>query len=287
MEKVSKSQVGREAALSFEEVNRRIVDTYDQLPGALKNAANIVSQNPNDIAILNLSQLSDRYGVPASNFVRLSKALDIDGFSSLQEVFRARLIDIIPSLTSRMNRLKDDLAAEVAPDIEAGTLIELEIRQDFDVLTRRASADLSDDCLALGEAVANADRIGVLAGRHFYSAAVYLNAILVRLGVDAHLLDGAGFDAAQMAVNLRRGDLVIGIDFHQYNRALVDVLEIASAAGATLFNITDYEFSPLAKLADRVLLLPGLEAENAFSIAPVFTVLQVVAADVERRVAGE
>ena len=287
MEKVSKSQVGREAALSFEEVNRRIVDTYDQLPGALKNAANIVSQNPNDIAILNLSQLSDRYGVPASNFVRLSKALDIDGFSSLQEVFRARLIDIIPSLTSRMNRLKDDLAAEVAPDIEAGTLIELEIRQDFDVLTRRASADLSDDCLALGEAVANADRIGVLAGRHFYSAAVYLNAILVRLGVDARLLDGAGFDAAQMAVNLRRGDLVIGIDFHQYNRALVDVLEIASAAGATLFNITDYEFSPLAKLADRVLLLPGLEAENAFSIAPVFTVLQVVAADVERRVAGD
>ena len=287
MEKVSKSQVGREAALSFEEVNRRIVDTYDQLPGALKNAANIVSQNPNDIAILNLSQLSDRYGVPASNFVRLSKALDIDGFSSLQEVFRARLIDIIPSLTSRMNRLKDDLAAEVAPDIEAGTLIELEIRQDFDVLTRRASADLSDDCLALGEAVANADRIGVLAGRHFYSAAVYLNAILVRLGVDARLLDGAGFDAAQMAVNLRRGDLVIGIDFHQYNRALVDVLEIASAAGATLFSITDYEFSPLAKLADRVLLLPGLEAENAFSIAPVFTVLQVVAADVERRVAGD
>ncbi len=93
---------------TFEKVGREIARIYGDLPPALKAVAHCISQNPNDVGILTLSDLSKKYQIPASNFVRLSKRLGFAGFNELQRIYRSRIVDIIPSVEDRLKRFEQE-----------------------------------------------------------------------------------------------------------------------------------------------------------------------------------
>jgi DNA-binding MurR/RpiR family transcriptional regulator len=96
------------AAETYETLGRRISGAYDALSPALKAVARVVSQNPNDIGILNLTALSMRHKIPASNFVRFSKSMGFSGFSDLQRVYRNRIEEIIPAPEDRLERFSQE-----------------------------------------------------------------------------------------------------------------------------------------------------------------------------------
>ena len=264
-----------EPPLSYEEINRRIIRRYDELPSGLKIVAGIVSQNPNDVAILTLSQLSSRYGVPSSNFVRLAKALDIDGFSSLQDVFRSRLIDIIPSLTSRLSRFKEEFTSSSEIDETDLSPVEKMVRLDYEVLNRRSSKSLSAEARNLAAMIANARRVFIVGAHRFYSASVFFEYMLTYLGLDARTLTNIGFSASERVKSIGVDDVVVGISFHYYSREVLAILEALAERDVPIFAITDYEFSPLVKLTENQMLLPGLESNFNASISPLMTLLQV------------
>jgi DNA-binding MurR/RpiR family transcriptional regulator len=55
------------------------------------------------------------------------------------------------------------------------------------------------------------------------------------------------------ASKLQRGDVFLGISHSGRSTSVMDVAEVAAAAGATVIAITNFPTSPLAKLATHVL----------------------------------
>jgi DNA-binding MurR/RpiR family transcriptional regulator len=276
----STDKVGRmkeHEAKSYEFISRRIIEQYATLPGALQRAANVISQNPNDIAILNLTQLSGRYGVPASNFVRLSKLLKLEGFGELQSAYRSRLIDIIPSLSARLARYGDEFDGHEATGNRAEDRLSRLIKEDLRLLSTHDIPALDKSCRGIAEVLASSRRVYVLAAHRFIAAASYLEFLLTYIGIDARTLHNYGFWASEHVKNMTPEDTVLVMTFHYYHREIVGIIDAANKSGVKICAITDYEFSPMVGPAKRIIFLPGLEHNFKVSVAPLIMVVQHIA----------
>jgi DNA-binding MurR/RpiR family transcriptional regulator len=77
------------------------------LPRRLTQVATFALDNPDDIAFGTAASVAQRSGVQPSTLVRFSQALGYQGFSDLQDVFRARLRDRVPSYEERLKQLRE------------------------------------------------------------------------------------------------------------------------------------------------------------------------------------
>lgn len=149
---------------TYETIGRSIVELYDELSPALKSVAGCITQNPNDVAILTLSDLSRKHGIPASNFVRFSKNLGFAGFAGLQRVYRSRLVDIIPSVEDRLDRFERELTHGTVPERGLTRLI----REDFRLLGELDIAHVEKTCSQFADVIVGTDKVFVTSAARFF-----------------------------------------------------------------------------------------------------------------------
>ena len=91
---------------SYDALRSSIAARYPDLSRRLQQVAEYAIAHPDDMALETIAVIAERAGVPPSSLIRFAKALDFEGFSDMQRLFRARLIDRAPSYGERIRSLR-------------------------------------------------------------------------------------------------------------------------------------------------------------------------------------
>lgn len=216
------------------------------LPRRLTQVATYALQNPDEIAFGTAASIATHAGVQPSTLVRFAQALGYQGFSDLQDVFRARLRDKVPSYDERLRQLRDHgLVAS-----KAGLLLD-----GFADAAERSVADFRHkaDPAALERAVtllAAAETIYLVGFRRSFPVTAYMAYAMGKLGIRHILVDGiAGLGAEQTSFITAR-DAMLSVSFTPYSTETVSLTGAAKARGAHIVALTDSIFSPIAPGAD-------------------------------------
>lgn len=234
------------APRDFAALRALIGERANTLPRRLTQVATYALQNPDEIAFGTAASIATHAGVQPSTLVRFSQALGYQGFSDLQDVFRARLRDKVPSYDERLRQLRDHgLAAS-----KAGLLLD-----GFAEAAERSVADFRHkaDPAALERAVtllAGAETIYLVGFRRSFPVTAYMAYAMGKLGIRHILVDGiAGLGVEQTSFITAR-DAMLSVSFTPYSNETVSLTNAAKARGAHIVALTNSVFSPIAPGAD-------------------------------------
>jgi DNA-binding MurR/RpiR family transcriptional regulator len=234
------------APREFPALRALIVARAQKLPRRLTQVAGYALENPDEIAFGTAAGIAQRAGVQPSTLVRFAQSLGYQGFSDLQEVFRSRLRERVPSYDERLKQLQQHghSASEVGVLLdgfsEAAARSIAGFRQTLDPQLIDRAADL----LAAAETI-------YLAGlRRSFPITSYMAYAMGKLGVRNILVDGiAGLGAEQISFIGAR-DAMLAISFTPYASETVSLAGAARERGAGIVSVTDSIFSPIAPIAD-------------------------------------
>jgi DNA-binding MurR/RpiR family transcriptional regulator len=233
------------------------------LPRRLAQVATYALDNPDEIAFGTAAGIATTAGVQPSTLVRFSQALGYQGFSDLQEVFRSRLRERVPSYDERLQQLR----AHGHAASKTGALLD-----GFAEAATRSLAAFRDtaDPEAIDRAVAllaGAETIYLVGLRRSFPVTVYMAYAMGKLGIRSILVDGiAGLGAEQLSFVTAR-DALVAVSFTPYASETVALATAARDKGCRIVSLTDSAFSPIAQIADIWLEVAEANFEGFRSLA--------------------
>lgn len=239
----------REGPRDFETLRAQIVERRDGLPKRLAQVAVYALDNPDEIAFGTAASVAGSAAVQPSTLVRFAQAFGYQGFSELQEVFRSRLRERVPSYDERLARMrqhgiptsKSSLVLDGFLEAAQRSVAELREKVKPDALERTV------------ELMAGADTIYLIGLRRSFPVTSYLSYAMGKLGIRNILIDAVAGMGAEQAGFVTARDVVLAVSFTPYASETVTLANAAKARGARIVSITDSVFSPIASPADIML----------------------------------
>jgi DNA-binding MurR/RpiR family transcriptional regulator len=253
-------------APSYEALKDGISAAYPRLSKQLQQIARFALQRPNELALGTVAAVAEAAGVQPSALIRFANALGFGGFSELQQVFRARLLERSGSYRERIHRMRRDGEA-AAP--AAGVLHEF-VGEAINELGHLEDSVRSAALALAVRLICDASRVHLLAQRRAFPVAAYLAYALGQLELKTELLTGIGGMLGDALRNVERDDVLVVASFQNYSADVIDAAADAHARGVPVIAITDSPLSPL-KPAARVCFELGTGDNPAFRslVAPL------------------
>lgn len=234
--------VAPDAPETFESLRERIRDRFDLLSPHLQRIARLALDQPNQLALQTIAAIAESLKVQPSTLIRFAKEFGYDGFSSMQVVFKLRLIEGAPVYRERVYRERTaagplgDVRGTLDGCVDAliGSLQRLRQETDLEALTRAVTLCRSARHLY----IAGLRRSRPIATYFFYG--------MTRMELRCSLLDFAGGMAVQQVANMGHDDLLVAMAFAPYSPPVVDVVRDAYLRGLPIIAMTDTPASPLA-----------------------------------------
>lgn len=254
---------------AFEALTASIAARHDELPPQLKKIARFVIDHPHRVALMTIADLASEAGVQPSAVIRFSKALGYSGYTELQRILRDALsIQFSASYRSRLQS-----GGGGTPRSRAVSLA----RASLDTLPT------DEEIGRAAEVLAGARLVHVVGMRRAFGVASYLAYNLSQFGAPVNHLTGVGAMPDVSASSLSGEDAMVAISFPEYRTETIDMASRAVEAGCPIVAITDSMVSPLARLAD-VVLLTDRETDGGFrSIAGSVVTAQALALEFGHR----
>lgn len=224
-------------------IERRILDLYDQLTASEKKLAKVVLECQDNLAGYSATELADRAGVSKATAVRFFRRL---GYESYNEA-RVQARDA----SDNGSPLSELLETE-APVPQRGTL-SAHLGQELQNLTRTLEGVRSDTLNDAVTALAEAERVWVVGFRNSRALAVYARALLIQLKPDVRLVPSGELSLAEELADIGPNDAMLVIGFRRRLQGLLDALEAARGAGARTILLTDPTAARSAGMAGIVL----------------------------------
>ncbi|WP_048649316.1 MurR/RpiR family transcriptional regulator [Nitratireductor soli] len=250
-----------------------ITRSFGDLPGQLGTAARYVLDNPGDVALLSMREQARRAGVQPWTMTRLAKRLGLDGYEELRqlhgEALKEQALGFSGKAGAQVARQKQGGSHALARDIAAASAAQVAML---------AEAETLDALAAAARTMAAARRIYCFGLRSSHAVAAHFTYALSFLGEKAVLLDfgaGTGLDALRHA---EPGDVFFIVTVAPYTRASIEAAEHARSHGMSVVALTDSPISPLAGLADRVILTTTDSPSFLHAMTPAFAAVEILAA---------
>jgi DNA-binding MurR/RpiR family transcriptional regulator len=228
-------------ATTFEEFADAVSEAYARLTKQQQQIAQFVLERPDDLALGTVATVAEAVGVQPSALIRFANTLGFAGFTEMQQLFRARLLDRVGSYRDRIDVIRRSNGS-VAP--EAGVLHQFVANgmADLGALEDNVNAQ---DLAEAARLISRATRVQVLAQRRAFPVASYLAYALAQLDIKAQLMDGVGGMLADTLRQMEPGELLLVTSFKNYSQEVVQAAAQAQARGITVIAITDFALSPL------------------------------------------
>src|SRR4051794_26696176 len=222
-----------------------------QLPeftGALRRVADLVLADPASAARATIVELAERSGTSPATGTRVCRALGFEGYADLRlgiagETGRA----------ARTGGWTDDIGREIQPtdplERVLGQIMAADTRAMHDTA---ALLDLREVGKA-AEAIAAASRVDIYGASGSALVGAEMQFCLHRIGVAAWAWTDVHNGLASSAL-LRPGDVALGVSHSGQTRETIEMIAEAGSHGATTIALTSFPRSPLADVADVVLL---------------------------------
>lgn len=251
------------APRDYPSLRARIASRAENLPRRLVQVAAYALDNPDEIAFGTAASVATGAGVQPSTLVRFAQTLGYQGFSDLQDVFRSRLRDRVPSYDERLAQMREHgLAASTA-----GVLLD-----GFAEAASRSVADFREkaDPVALDRAVtllAGAETLYLVGLRRSFPITSYMAYAMGKLSIRNILVDGVAGLGAEQTSFISERDALLAVSFTPYASETVSLTNAAKARGAKIVSLTDSPFSPIAPVADVYLEIVEANFEGFRSMA--------------------
>jgi DNA-binding MurR/RpiR family transcriptional regulator len=244
---------------SYDALKDAISTAYPRLSNQLQQIARFALDQPNELALGTVAAVAQAAGVQPSALIRFANALDFGGFSEMQQVFRARLLERSGSYRERIDQLR---RTGRAPAPGAGVLHQF-VGEAVDELSHLESNVSGADLAAAAALICRAARVHVLAQRRAFPVACYLAYALGQLDLKTNLLDGVGGMLADTLRHVDAADVLLVASFQNYSPEVIDAARQAFGQGVPVIAITDTALSPLKPAATLCFEL-GLGPNPAF-----------------------
>jgi len=228
-----------------------LVQVRARLPeftGALARVAEHVLSDPAAAARATIVELAERSGTSPATVTRFCRALGFDGYADLRLG--------IASETGRGARLAGwtvDIGREIQPSDPLGRVLGQIMAADTQAMHDTAALlDLAEVQRA-ADAIAAASRVDLYGASGSALVGGEMQFSLHRIGVPAWSWIDVHNGLASAAL-LRTGDVALGISHSGQTRETIEMIAEAGSHGATTVVLTGFPRSPLAELADIVLL---------------------------------
>ena len=266
------------ADYSFDEFNIVLAGRFDGLSKQLKKIARFILDNPVDTALDTAAEIASRLEVQPSSLIRFAQALDFEGFSEIQKIFRANLVQQLPGYSAnysdRIQKLKEG-ATEGAEGAHPILNVFLEANRDaLTSLQSEVSVARLDEAISTIKAAKN---IYILGQRRSYPVASYLYYMMRNLDIRAFLLDGVGGNLSEQARLIGDGDVLVVATFPNYADEVIGVAQQARDAGAKVIAMTDKLVSPIVKLSDTYFLTDKVTVSGFRTVTGTMCLAQALA----------
>jgi DNA-binding MurR/RpiR family transcriptional regulator len=270
---MSEISINDGAPRDFATLRALIMSRWQSLPRRLTQVATYALDNPDEIAFGTAASIAAKADVQPSTLVRFSQTLGYQGFSDLQDVFRNRLRDKVPSYDERLAQLKQH-GAEAS---RAGLVLD----GFLDAATRSLTdfrAKLDPEALdAAVAALSTAETVYLIGLRRSFPIAAYMAYAMGKLGIRNILVDGLAGLGSEQASFITARDAVLAISFTPYASETVTLTNAAKAMNARVVSITDSPFSPIAPIADVCLEIVEANFEGFRAMAATMAVAMALA----------
>lgn len=256
----------------------QIIDEFDDMPAQLRSAARYVLDRPNDVALLSMREQARQARVLPATMTRLAKRLGLDGYERVRSLYADAIRDGKLGFAGKAGLQVASQQAKGDRGLAAEMIATL--REQVD---RLAQPDQLANLAAAAERLAKAERIYCLGLRACYPIAWNLHYVLSLMGDRTILLDGAAAVGPDRIRAAGKRDVLFAASIEPYTRATVDLANYAHEIGIPMVAVTDSPLSPIARIADEVLLIATDGPSFFHALTPAFVVSEVLAALVAGR----
>jgi DNA-binding MurR/RpiR family transcriptional regulator len=211
-----------------------------------RRVADVLVKNQQLASYSEIAEIATRAMVNASTVVRFAQSLGFRGWPDLQQELRARYLAGLSSeetLTAHSTNRQSAVHDAVHRDIE-------NLRLTLDTLD---PADVEQVITAL----ASAGQILSISMGSYSAPATVLGHLGSTMGYPITFEGRGGVHLATALNGLRQGDVLVVINMWRPMRELVAAAEYARDCGVTVVALTDMRKSPLATVANHVLVVPS------------------------------
>jgi DNA-binding MurR/RpiR family transcriptional regulator len=258
----------------------RLKSDFDALSSRFQDAARWMIDHPADVALLTTREQARRAGVSPATMTRLAQHFGLDGYDDVRKLYADAMRRRPEEFRGRARELLDRRDAEgdaaLVQDIFSALAQHLHLLSSPAAVERFAAA---------ADRIAGADRVFCLGLRSTFSVAYIFLFHYVRslFGATSVLVDGAGGTGIDVLRTIGSGDVLLAVTVRPYARQTIKAARYASGRRAKIVAVTDSEVSPLASIADDLLLV-GTETPSFFhSMTPAFAAVECLAALVAAR----
>lgn len=263
---------------SLDEFNLVLAGRFDGLSKQLKKIARFILDNPIDTALDTAAEIATRLEVQPSSLIRFAQALDFEGFSEIQKIFRANLVQQLPGYSAnysdRIRELKEGAAEGRA---EAPPILDVFLEANSDALASLKSEVTAKQLETAIATIREASNVYLLGQRRSYPVASYLYYMMRNLDVRAFLLDGVGGNLAEQIRLIGEGDVLLVATFPNYADEVIGVAQQARDRGAKIIAMTDKLVSPIVKLSDTYFLTDKVTVSGFRTITGTMCLAQALA----------
>ena len=261
-------------------MNDLITKIQSELPGfskGQKQIARFILEHYDKAAFMTASRLGVTVGVSESTVVRFATELGYDGYPHLQRALQEMI----------RNKLTSVQRMEVAGDRMGGRdVLQTVLHADTDMI--RVTLDEIDRDAFQGavDALMGAKRIYILGVRSSSALASFLGFYFNLLFENVTLVHtNRVSEIFEQVLRVGPGDVLFGISFPRYSKRTLSAMKYARDRGARVIALTDSQLSPLARVADHVLLARSDMASFVDSLVAPLSVINalIVAVGMSRR----
>lgn len=259
------------------DIMEQIQAAYPKFSKGQKRIAAYIRDHYDQAAFMTASKLGATVGVSESTVVRFAMEIGFEGYpqlqKSLKEMIRNRLTSIQRMEVTNTRLWGSDVLAKV-------------LRMDMDTIRRTVE---ETDKEAFYEAVAqimDAEKIYIMGIRSAAALAGFLAYYFTHIFDDVRNVDTASTSVIfEQMLRIGPGDVFIGITFPRYSKRTLKAASFAKSSGAKVVAVTDSTSSPIAQIADYVLVAKSDIASFVDSLVAPLSLINalIVAIGLEKR----
>ena len=247
---------------------------YIRLSKGQRKVAQFVMDNPNVVATQIASEVGRLADVSESTVIRFCYAMDLSGFSELQDQIKAYLIDrgemtpVKKALPTK--KLKNQLGADI-------------VKRDLAGISKTFNELVEEDVAQVVQQLHNAKRIHFLGFRQSAPAAFWLYNNISMLREQVFFIQHEADKIAQQLAMMDEQSLLVVTSLDEEYEDVATTVEIAKRKNVQVVAIRDKALQTLEP-ADTVLYVPSAQEGGATCTIAIYALLHVL---VEEMVAQE
>ncbi|MCA0921549.1 MurR/RpiR family transcriptional regulator [Pseudooceanicola nanhaiensis] len=255
--------------LQSQELTDRIVARFDEMSPQLQKAARYILENGQEVALVSMRELARNARVQPATMTRLAQFLGLGGYE-----------DIRAQYSQALRLQADGFAARAQAreaDAPSGSGLAYGMLQMLSSQIARLQAPESLARLErVADRLAGAGRVYVLGLRSCHSVAWHFHYVMTLLGEKTVHLDGPAGTGVDGMRRAGPQDVMLVISVNPYARQTLELVGLAQDKGVGIVALTDSEVSPLARVAEEVVIC-ATESETFFhTLTPALAVSEVL-----------